>query len=156
MMQENLNEKRGEYMDLYNELEQLCRVVEDEIKRVNQKLEKSGGELTGDDISYVDKLTHAMKSIKTTMAMIESEDEYSNYGGYDQNGGGSYRNYPNGGSYARGRGTYAKRDSRGRYSSNGYSSHGDMAEELRRLMNEAPNDQIRMDIQRLADKVEQM
>ena len=36
------------------------------------------------------------------------------------------------------------------------SNGSNMAEELRRLMNEAPNDQIRMDIQRLADKVEQM
>ena len=108
-------------------------------------------------------------SIDHICNIVDAEDGYSERGFYpmymyDNRNGGS-RN--DGGSYARGRGSNAKRDSLGRYSSgydygydrgnsHGYSRHGDMAEELRRLMAEAPNDQIRMDIQRLADNVEQM
>ena len=148
-------------MDYINDLHELCDMIMQETSEAKDKIRQAGGKLTGADTEYLDRLTHILKSLKTTIMIMEDEDGYSsdsgNYTGdtYD-NGGGSYRNYPNGGSYARGRGTYAKHDSRGRYSSNGYSRHGDMAEELRRLMNEAPNDQIRMDIQRLADKVEQM
>ena len=130
-------------MDFINELYDLCETLERELKRVNQKLEKSSGELTGDDLSYIQKLTHSLKSIKTTIAMMEAEDGYSSDDGYD---GGSYnRGTSNrGGSYARGRGRNAKRDSMGRYSSNdgGYSRHGEVSEEIKK------------DIQRLADKVE--
>lgn len=148
-------------MDYINDLHELCDMIMQETSEAKDKIRQAGGKLTGADAEYLDKLTHTLKSLKTTIMIMEDEDGYSSdggdyTGGSYGNGGGSYRNYPNGGSYARGRGSYAKRDSRGRYSSNGYSRHGDMAEELRRLMNEAPNDQIRMDIQRLADKVEQM
>ena len=132
-------------MDFINELYDLCETLERELKRVNQKLDKSSGELTGDDLSYIQKLTHSLKSIKTTIAMMEAEDGYSSDDGYD---GGSYNRGTNnrGGSYARGRGRNAKRDSMGRYSSNndGYSRHGEVSEEIKK------------DIQRLADKVEQM
>ena len=78
---------------------------------------QSGGKLSGSDLDYVDKLTHALKSIKTTIAMVEAEDG----GSYSD---GSYRMYPhwnsyndgmNNGSYARGRGSNARRDSMGRY-----------------------------------------
>lgn len=148
-------------MDYTSDLYELCEMIMQETRDAKDKIRQAGGKLTGADTEYLDRLTHILKSLKTTIMIMEDEDGYSSdsgdyTGGSYGNGGGSYRNYPNGGSYARGRGTYAKRDSRGRYSSNGYSRHGDMAEELRRLMNEAPNDQIRMDIQRLADKVEQM
>ena len=75
--------------------------------------------------------------------------------GYDR---GSYRgSYNDGGSYAmgRGRGRYANRDSMGRYSSNdGYSRSGSMADELRDLMNMAPDEQTRQEMQRLIQKME--
>lgn len=148
-------------MDYTSDLYELCEMIMQETKEAKDKIRQAGGKLTGADTEYLDRLTHILKSLKTTIMIMEDEDGYSSDGGNYTgdsygNGDSSYRNYPNGGSYARGRGTYAKRDSRGRYSSYGYSRHGDMAEELRRLMNEAPNDQIRMDIQRLADKVEKM
>ena len=41
----------------------------------------------------------------------------------------------------------------GRYSGEGYSRHGDMAEELRGLMNDAP-EHIKRDMQRLLEKLE--
>ena len=153
-------------MDIYNDLEQMCETLGKALKEANRKLEASGGKLTGDDLAFADKLTHAIKSVKTTMAMMDSE------GGYSNNGGGSYGDYPmggsyrgggsydggsyNGGSYARGR-TNARRDSSGRYSRNGYSRDDgeDMIEKLREVMEDAP-DQLRQDIQRLISKAEQM
>lgn len=77
--------------------------------------------------------------------------------------------YTNGSSYARdgGRGgnrgggsSYARRrrDSMGRYSrEGGYSRAGeDLAEQLRDIMSDAPDEHIRMEIERLANKVEKM
>lgn len=75
------------------------------------------------------------------------------------NRGGSYRgSYDGGMSYARGRGRTARRDSRGRYSSEyGYSRAAeDMASQLRDMMDDAPDEQSRMDIERLAKRMEQM
>ena len=83
--------------------------------------------------------------------------------GYSRDGG-SYRGSYEGGSYARGRGRYANRDSMGRYSSRGYSRDGysrdggysgSMADELRELMEQAPDDQTRQEMQRLIQKLEQ-
>ena len=48
--------------------------------------------------------------------------------------------------------SYARRDSRGRYSSECYSRHG-LADKLRDLMDEAPDEQTRMEIKRLVDKM---
>lgn len=59
------------------------------------------------------------------------------------------RSYNGGGSYARGRGSNANRDSMGRYSSN-----DGMVDELRSLMEDAPNDQIKHEMQMLMDKIE--
>ena len=71
------------------------------------------------------------------------------------------RSYARGGrsgrSYARGR-MNARRDAMGRYSrEGGYSSAGeDIAEQLRDMMQDAPDEHIRMEIERLANKVEKM
>ena len=77
-------------------------------------------------------------------------------GSYEGGGqGGSYE-----GSYARGgrgRGSNARRDSMGRYSSErGYSRDPEeMADQLRELMEQAPDESIRRDIERVLNKVEQ-
>lgn len=140
-------------MDNLDALYQLCESLENELERVNAKLEKSRGELTGDDMSYIQKLTHSLKSIKSVIAMEDSGYSamgYSREGGMRDGGsyrGGSYR----GGSYARGRGSNARRDSMGRY-----SSDGGMVEELHELLEDAPNEAVKRDIQRLIDKMEQM
>lgn len=86
-----------------DDLEELCEKITEEISEANKKLEKTGGKMTAGDLEYIDKLTHALKSIKTTLAMAEYDDEYS----------GEY-------SGARGRGRNARRDSMGRYSSEMY------------------------------------
>lgn len=63
-----------------------------------------------------------------------------------------------GSSYARGRGRNARRDSMGRYSREGGYSQGaeDMIQELRELMEDAPDDKTRQEFQRFIQKIEQM
>lgn len=163
-------------MDYEKELYELCEKIKEEISEANEKIKKAGGKLSAGDVDYIDKLTHSLKSIKAVMAMMEDEeDDYSGRMSYARGGrgglyrGGSYRgsSYDDGmmtggegGSYARdgrGRGSNARRDSMGRYSSrmDGYSRHGDVVESLREVMEEAPDDRTRMEIQRLIEKMEQ-
>jgi hypothetical protein len=120
----------------YETLEQLCKTVSNELNVANDKIRAAGGKLTQGDVQYLDQLTHMMKSIKTTMAMLEAEKGGSNRGSYDRSyeGRGSYEGGAYGyesnryvgpqetmegsydeGSYARGRGRGARRDSMGRY-----------------------------------------
>ena len=68
-------------------------------------------------------------------------------------GGTSNRSYC--GSYARGR-RNARRDSMGRYSGDGYSRDGGMVEELRELMQDAPDERTRQEFQRFIEKIEHM
>ena len=147
-------------MDYINELHELCETISREIADANEKIRNAGGKLSSGDVDYVDKLTHTLKSIKATIAMMEDEDGYSgNYpmGGnrdpYMWNGGG-YSRVPDGGNSFRGRGTYAKRDSMGRYSGR-YSRGSDLVSQLHDMMQDAPNDQIKREMQRLADSIEQ-
>lgn len=141
-----------------------------------QELEEYGSkELSAGTLDVVDKLSHAVKNLCKIIEMKEDEEEYSGdmmgnrmMGGtsYARGGnrggsrGGSYRgSYEGrGGSYARGRGSNARRDSMVRYSSErGYSRDGmEMADQLRDLMEDAPDEAIRKDIERLLRKVEQM
>lgn len=131
---------------LYN----LCEVIERELDDCNEKIRKAGGKLSAGDIDYLDKLTHAMKSIKTTLAMMEAEDGYSNRGGYSRDN--SYYN-----SYAGRRN--ARRDSMGRYSRNGGYSYADsmdsMLDEMRGMMADMPEEK-RREVQRFLDKMERM
>lgn len=142
-----------------------------ELKEMLMKeLEEYGrkGELTGGSLEVVDKLAHTIKNICKIIESAE-EEEYSMTGSYAGGGqsGGSYARGGRGGgqsrnSYARGRG--GRRDSRGRYSGEGmsrysregYSQEGseELAEMLRSMMSELPQN-VQMDAQRLADKLEQ-
>lgn len=131
--------------ELYELKEMLCK----ELKEYGEK-----GEMSTGTLDVVDKLAHTIKNLDKIIEGYEEEEGYSSRS-YPDGLGGSYRTYPRmyrGGSYARGR----KRDSMGRYSSNGYSRDDGMVEELRSLMEDAPNEAIKRDIQRLIDKVEQM
>ena len=139
-------------MDYINDLHELCDTIAREIGEANEKIRNAGGKLSAGDVDYIDKLTHTLKSVKATIAMMEDEggsyaDGNVYHGGIYR--GGSYR----GGSYARGRN--ARRDSMGRYSSRGYSRDGDLVDQLHDLMQDAPNDQIKREMQRLAEKIEQ-
>lgn len=126
--------------ELYKLKDMLCEELETYGKKK---------ELTAGSLDVVDKLSHALKSIVTVIAM-EDADEYSNdYRPYNR----SYR----GSSYARGR-SYARRDSMGRYSrEDGYSGAvDDMVAQLKDLMEDAPNEQIKGEVRRLVKKIESM
>ena len=155
-------------MDAVYELkDMLCEELEEYGKK--DKLDVGGLEI-------VDKLAHTIKNLDKIIETYEEDDEYSGYygGSYDGSyeggnqggnmGGGSYaRRYSRerggrGGSYAmargdgRGRGSNAKRDSMGRYSRDGRM----MAQELRDLMEDAPNEHIKTEMKKLIQKVENM
>ena len=145
-------------MNYIDELHELCDTIKNEISDANDKIEKAGGKLSAGDIDYIDKLTHTLKSVKAVIAMMEGDDEYSS-------------RYYDGMSYARGRGSRAKRDSMGRYASDyrhdgsyrdgsyrdgsyrdGMYSREGFADKLRELMREAPSEHIKSEMERLADK----
>lgn len=119
-----------------------------------KELEEYGkkGDLSAGSLEIVDKLAHSVKNLCKVIEDME-ESDYSSYGG-----GMSYRgnSYDRDRSYARGRGRNARRDSMGRYSSEGYSRTGDLAEQVRELMRDAPDEHIRHEMERLATKLQQM
>lgn len=131
-----------------NELYDLKEMLLKELEEYGKK-----GDLSAGSLEIVDKLAHSVKNL--CKVIDDMDEEYSGYGGsYDgrMTDGMSYRR---GGSYARGR-RNARRDSMGRYSSEGYSRAGDLAEQLRGLMREAPDESIRQDMERLASKLSMM
>lgn len=125
-------------MDYIKDLHELCETLAEAIREANEKIRAGGGKLTAGDTTYIDQLTHALKSVKATIAMMEDEG-YSGY--YPM----SYDNHR----------SYARRDSRGRYSGR-YSRGGDMVTELRELMQDAPDERTKDEFRRFISKIESM
>ena len=110
---------------LYELKEMLCRELE----------KYASKEISASTLEYIDKLAHAIKNIEK---IIESDSGMSRRGSY-----GDYE------------GTFApRRDARGRYSRE-YSRHGDMVDELRELMNEAPEN-TKHEFRKFIQKIETM
>ena len=133
-------------MDIMKDLETLCDVLSDKITEKTRKIQSSG--MTDGDLDTIDKLTHSLASVKKIMAFMEDDEGYSGNwpdGGYRE----SYRGSYNRGSYAR------KRDRMGRYSNERGYSRGDLADKMRQLMMDAPDDRTRQEMQRLLDKLEE-
>lgn len=133
----------------YEDLEEMCENLGDKLAEANDRVRSANGDLTGGDLEYVDKLSHSIKSLKTTMAMMDAEGGYS-HDGYN-NGYSGYMY--DGNTRARGR----RRDGMGRYTSNyrSYSRGGDdFADELRGLMSMAPDEKTRQDLQKMLSKME--
>ena len=129
-----------------------------ELEDIEQKASK--GELSISDLQYADTLAHLKKNLLKSEEMMEEFDEGYSSEMRPMNGtmrGGSYR-YDGGMSYARGRGSRAKRDSMGRYSSErGYSRDAaDMTAELQEMMDDPKYAPVKHDIERLMRKVETM
>ena len=154
-------------MDLLREVYDLKETVGRKIAEANKKIKANGGDIANDDVEIIDKLTHSLKSLVTTCAMMEAEEDdggYSgryapmwnpgvNYGyaGRERRDGGN--SYENRGGYSGNRGG----NSRNRYSRenrNGYSRTGDMYDQLREMMEDAPDDVTRMEIKKLMDRME--
>jgi len=114
--------------ELYDLKDMLCKELESYGKK---------GELSAGTLDIVDKLTHTIKNLDKIIENYE-EQEYSGRG-YRANE--SYR----GRSYGRMGRSYR-----------GYSRAGDITEQLRNLMNEAPDDRTRQEIQSLVSRMEMM
>ena len=148
-------------MDLLKEVYDLKETVGNKIAQANKKIKANGGDIMNDDVDMVDKLSHSIKSLVTTCAMLEAEEDDGGYSGrympawnpgvhYSREHGNSYDNRDG---YSGNRGGY----SRNRYSRenrNGYSRAGDMHEQLREMMEDAPDDMTRMEIKKLMDKMD--
>lgn len=142
-------------------MHKIIEYVCDELEALEKKAAK--GSMTMSEVEYASKLADLKKNLlKGDMLYDEvMEDGYSErmmdggvvYARGGNRGGGQ----TNRGSYARGRGRNARRDSMGRYSSEGYSrSADDMVEQLRDLMEDAPDDSTRREIEKLVRKMESM
>lgn len=141
----------------------MCEMLNKELDKANDKLKRSGGEMSAGDLDYVDKLTHAIKSVKTTLAMLESEGNSYGYdytdGDMSMRDGGSYA-YARGG---RGRGNrdYSRarrRDRMGRYSTEGYSydNKSEMIEDLKELMQDAKDNQTKEEFKHFIKRLESL
>ena len=124
-----------------------------------EELEEYGDKkLDAGSLEVIDKLAHSIKNLDKIIEKYEDEDYSSAYD--DGMTGGSYERGGNryGSRYAmargdgRGRGRNARRDSMGRYSSDNRM----MVDELRELMNDAPDERTRMEFKRFIEKMEQM
>lgn len=145
-------------------MDRLLDYIDSELDELERKADKDG-KLSMSEIQYVDILAHAKKNLLKGEEMYEeTEGGYSKYSG-------------EGGSYARGRGRNARRDSMGRYSrerggnrgysrERGYSRYSregnysmdgeEMVDELRELMDNAPDERTRAEMQKMISKMEQM
>lgn len=144
-------------------MHKLMEYICDEMEELEKKASKDG-KLTMAEIQYLDTLAHTKKNLLKADEMWE-ESEYS--GAIDGRGGSyarrSYARDDRGTSYryddgtmsmARGRRGNVKRDSMGRYSRAEGAEM--MVDELRELMQEAPDEKTRMEFQRFIQKIEQM
>lgn len=115
--------------ELHELKERLC----DELKKYRNEKLSSG------TLGEIDTLAHAIKNIDKII--MSGEGEGGSYGSYN-----SERTYRS--SYADGGMSSRRRDSMGRYS----RSENDFAEKLDELMKDAPNEQMRSELERLASK----
>ena len=145
--------------EMLKDLHELCEMYGDWIHEAKDKLRRNGSSISVGDADYLDKLTHSLKSIKTTVAMMESEDDEGGYSGrmMPRYGGYAYENDGNRGMSNAGR-MNARRDSRGRYSRNGYSYAEDIngiVDEMREMMDSLPEEK-RREVERFVNKMDRM
>lgn len=137
-------------MENIDVLYDLCDVISEEMEEANEKIRSAGGKLTAGDVDYIDKLTHALKSIKTTIAMEEADEHSYDDGRMMPRDRGSYAR-----SGERGRGRNARRDSVGRYSrESGYSRAEGVKHMLKDAMEEAETDREREAIRKALKEME--
>lgn len=139
---------------VYDLKDMLCEELEEYGKK--DKLDVGGLEI-------VDKLAHTIKNLDKIIETYEDDGyseayydgSYEGTGNMGGNMGGTSRRYAMrrySGARGDGRGRNARRDSMGRYSRDGKM----MAQELRELMEDAPDERIKMELQKVIQKVENM
>lgn len=144
-------------------LHKICEALFEELSDYSRKIEKSD-DMSAGDLETIDKLSHALKSIKTTIAMMEADEE----GGNSYRGGNSNRympwyggmSYEDGGRSNRGMSSARGGRSNNPMGRNQYSREGgySYAEEefemaLRDAMNAAPDDHMREKIKKMMESV---
>lgn len=127
--------------ELYELRDKLCR----ELKKYNNE------DVNVNNLPHIDTLAHAVKNIDKIIDSYEEEDggSYGYEPNYRMSNGRSYRGSNNSGSYSRGRGRNAKRDSMGRY-----SRGSDVIESLKEMMMDAPSEEARRDYERAINRME--
>lgn len=125
-------------------MHKLIEYVCGELDELERKAEKGG--LSMSEVQYMDTLAHAKKNLLTGDAMMDNGES----GYYMPMYGRSYGER-GGDSYAR------RRDNMGRYTSRrgGMSYDDGMVEELRDLMDRAPDEPTRREFHKLITKLEQ-
>lgn len=163
-------------------MHKLIEYVCDELEKLEQQV-SDNKKLSLAEVEYADKLAHLKKNLlrsEEIMDMGYSGDmrrgpsSYRDGRSYARDGSSYAREGRDGSSYERGgssyddrgRGSNAERDSRGRYSTGrGYSRYvrddysmatDEIVMDLRSLMDQAPDDRMRQQIQRIVTKAEKM
>lgn len=131
--------------------EKLCKQIEDYADK----------ELTPASLDIIDTLAHATKNLDKIIDKYAEREYGSYYGSMDY--GPSYGSYygirdnrmmPRTISYARGR--VNRMDSMDGYSRGGYSRSNDIIMDLNDLMNDAPDERSKMEIQKCIQKIQGM
>lgn len=119
---------------MYEDLEELCETLSEELHSANSKLRN--GKMNSGDLEYIDKLTHALKSV-TILKEMKGGSQRS----YDD---GSYRSYEERRSYEGNSMRGRRRDSMGRYS----RDNEELMNDLQMLADKAPDPQTKAEIQK--------
>lgn len=160
-------------------MHKLIEYVCDELEKVEQQV-SDNKKLSLAEVEYADKLAHLKKNLLRSEEIMDkgysgemrrSPSSFRDGRSYARDGSSYGRDgssYEKGGSSydERGRGSNAQRDSRGRYSTGrGYSRYvrddysmatDEIVMDLRSLMDQAPDDRMRQQIQRIVTKAENM
>ena len=130
-----------------NELYDLKMMLCEELEQYGAK-----GDLSTGDLEVVDKLTHTIKNLIKIIEACEDEEYSGNMSNRSYgNPNRSYRSSRSNRSY---RGN--RRDSMGRYAGDYARAAEDMASQLHSMAADAPDEKMRRDIERLAEKCKQM
>ena len=132
--------------NLIDELYEVKEAVGYEIGEANKRIKNAGGKISTADLDVIDKLAHSMKSLVTVCAMLEAEED----GGYSGDMMPTYSGNYSGRGRRNGYGGERRNGYSGRM---GYSRTGDMREQLRQMMEDAPDEQTRMEIRNLMDRM---
>lgn len=134
-------------------MHKLIEYICDELDEIERKADKEQ-KLSMAEIQYADTLAHMKKNLLKSEEMMDEDGEYSmNNGSYARD-----RSNTRGRSYARG-GRRGGANQYGSYAMEGGYSRGStegMIEEIRDLMHDAPNEQVRQEFQRFLSKLEHM
>ena len=116
----------------------LCEVTSKKLNAMAEKFRQNHDEISNNEVALFNDLTHSMKSIKTTIAMMEAEPESGYSNNYSSHWAPSYNRYEGQ--------SYRNRNSMGRYS---------RSDGLHEMLDGLPEEK-RMKVQRYIEDMERM